>query len=122
MGDFNTPVSVWLVLGRHMKSVALKTGEVGQSKVALRGGGVASGTASAKELDIREPSARISRRHVKDVVSHARHPGEDAEAWEVIGRRGKWLMIRAGEREGRGKDSRRRRTGYRRTWTTAGRG
>jgi hypothetical protein len=104
MVDFNTLLSVRLVLGRHMTSSAPKTGEAGESKVALRGGGAASGMASAKELDVREPSARISRRHVEDVVSHARQPGEDAEAREVMGRRGKWLVNRAGEREGQEKD------------------
>jgi hypothetical protein len=44
---------------------------------------------------------------VEDVVPHARHPGEDTEAREVMGRRGKWLVIRAGEREGQEKDGRR---------------
>jgi hypothetical protein len=100
MDNFNTPVSVRLALGRHTASGAPKSGEAGQRKVALRGGGAASGMASAKELDVREPSARISRRHVEDVAPHARHPGEDTEAREVMGRRGKWLVIRAGEGEG----------------------
>jgi hypothetical protein len=62
MDDFNTPVSVRLALGRHTASGVPKSGEAGQRKVALRGGGAASGMASAKELDVREPSARISRR------------------------------------------------------------
>jgi hypothetical protein len=133
MDDFNTPVSVRLVLRRHTTSGVPKSGEAGQRKVALKGGDVASRVVLAKELEVREPSTKISRRHVEDVVSHARHPGEDAEAREVMGRRRKWLVITAGEREGqerdggrtgegRGKDSRRRKTSYRRTWTTAGRG
>jgi hypothetical protein len=68
-----------------MTSSAPKTGEAGESKVALRGGGAASGMVSAKELDVREPSARISRRHVENDVSHARHPGADGEVREVMG-------------------------------------
>jgi hypothetical protein len=68
-----------------MTSSAPKTGEAGKSKVALRGGGIASGMVLAKELDIREPSARISRRHVENDVSHARLPGADGELREVMG-------------------------------------
>jgi hypothetical protein len=84
MGDFNTPVSFRLVLGQHMTSSVPKTGEAGESKVALRGGGAASGMASAKELDVGEPSARISRRQVENNVSHARHPSADGEVREFM--------------------------------------
>jgi hypothetical protein len=77
MVDSNTPVSVRLALGRHTASIVPKSGKAGQRKVTLRGGGAASGMASAKELDVREPSARISRRHVENDVSHARRPGAD---------------------------------------------
>jgi hypothetical protein len=68
-----------------MSSSVPKTGEAGESKVALRGGGAASGMASAEELDVREPSARISRRRVENDVSHARRPGADGEVREVMG-------------------------------------
>jgi hypothetical protein len=64
---------------------APKTGEAGESKVALSGGGAAAGMASAKELDVREPSARISRRHVENGVPHVRRPGADGELREVMG-------------------------------------
>jgi hypothetical protein len=89
MDDFGSSVSVRLVLRRHATSSVPKAGAAGQRKTAVRGGGAASGMASPQELDVRQCSRRMPRRHVEDVVSHARHPGEDVEAREVMGRRGK---------------------------------
>jgi hypothetical protein len=92
-----------------------KYGEAGQRKAVLRGACAASGMASAKELDVREPSARISRRHVENDVSHARNSGADGKLWGVMGHqtkmghRGEWLVIRAGEGEGWEKNEKRTR-------------
>jgi hypothetical protein len=53
MDNFNAPVSVRLVLGRHTILSVPKASEAGQREAAVRGEGVALRMALPQELDFR---------------------------------------------------------------------